>query len=79
MCETERPGGGLGGGAYLVREGFALEGGELLLHERVAEDRHHVGLLSEESLLVPDPPSPEDEAVLTHLAVVEVQRDVLEG
>lgn len=73
------PGRGLGGGAYLVGEGFALEVGELLLHERVAEDRRHVVLLSEESLLVPDPPSSEDEAVLTHLAAVEVQRDVVEG
>lgn len=54
---------GRGGGAYLVREGFALEVGELLLHERVAEDRPQVVLLSEESLLVPDPPSSGDEAV----------------
>lgn len=28
--------------AHLVREGFALEVGELLLHERVGEDGRHV-------------------------------------
>lgn len=50
---------------YLVGERFALEAGELLLHERVAEERRQVVLLSKEKdfwvFLSPNPSSAEEQ------------------